>query len=309
MSIYIDAQKNTIQKIGSLYLDGESKLPNHQFSRFNPKDGDGFSELYDFGKLCVGKGKYWLEHSNPMTAEAPIQAFGITILLSGTHHFINHQSQQSYTLQSPAIILRRGNIGKQTIYLQQQSNMALVTLDFDHNLLHSLDSITQDNAIAYFFLESSASEIKTLQLQHNDAFLHQSHYLLNLPLARSSIDLLHLEGAALELLSAILHHKRSNTALPLAIRKTIEILDHDFHQKLTIRALARQAGINECDLKKLFKLHMQQTIGTYLLNTRMQNAQLMLKEGHPVQHAAHASGYDNPQYFKKIFKQYFGYSL
>ena len=309
MSIYIDAQKNTIQKIGSLYLDGKSRLPNHQFSLFNPKDGDGFSELYDFGKLCVGKGKYWLTQSHLMSAEAPIQSFGITLLLAGTHHFINHQSQQSYTLQSPAIILRRGNIGKQTIYLQQQSNMALVTLDFNHKLLHSLDSIAQDNAFASFFLESPVPTIKTLKLQHNDHFLHQSHYLLNLPLSRSSIDLLHLEGAALELLSAILHHQRSRTVIPLSIRKTIEILDQQFQQKLTIRALARQAGINECDLKRLFKLHTQQTIGKYLLNTRMQNAQLLLKEGHSVQHVAHASGYDNSQYFKKIFKQYFGYNL
>ena len=57
MSIYIDSHKAVLKQVGDIFLDMYSPLPNHHLNQFNPSDGDGYSEIYDFGKLCVGKGQ------------------------------------------------------------------------------------------------------------------------------------------------------------------------------------------------------------------------------------------------------------
>ena len=63
MSIYIDSHKAVLKQVGDLFLDMYSPLPNHHLNHFNPSEGEGYSEIYDFGKLCVGKGKYWVDRA------------------------------------------------------------------------------------------------------------------------------------------------------------------------------------------------------------------------------------------------------
>ncbi|MFC2996370.1 hypothetical protein ACFODO_14050 [Acinetobacter sichuanensis] len=61
----------------------------------------------------------------------------------------------------------------------------------------------QHHDLAKFFLTDSNPALKTINILNKNV-LHQAHYLLNFPPAQSSIDLLHLEGAALELMSLLL---------------------------------------------------------------------------------------------------------
>lgn len=306
MSIYIDSHKSVLEQVGNIFLDAHSQLPNHQLNHFNPSDGEGYSELYDFGKLCVGKGKYWLTQPLTMSAEASLHSFGLTLLLSGTHHIQNHKNKMEYEIHSPMIILRKGNLGLQTIYLQPQKMMSLISLDFNETMLKMITSNIGDCDVTRFFLDPSSPTIQTCNIPNKD-ILHQAHYLLNLAPAQSSIDLLHLEGAALELLSLILHKNAKENSLPLAIQKSIFILENQFDKKITIRTLAKQVGINECDLKRLFKQYTGQTIGHFLRDVRMKHAQLLLKEGVSLDNVANQIGYSSTQYFKQVFEQHFGY--
>ncbi|MEG0406460.1 MAG: AraC family transcriptional regulator [Acinetobacter sp.] len=308
MSIYIDSHKAVLKQVGDIFLDTHSQLPNHHLNHFNPSDGNGYSEIYDFGKLCVGKGKYWVDHPLKMSAETNVHSFGMTILLSGTHHIKNHRSNHDYEIRSPMIILRKGSLGLQTIYLQEQKQMSLITLDFNETLLQMIDTTSKDHDLASFFLSPSTPSIKTLNIPNKNV-LHQAHYLLNLPPAQTSIDLLHLEGAALELVSQLLHKNAVTNTTPPSIQKTILILETQFDTKITIRSLSKQVGINECDLKRLFKEHTGKTIGCFLLNIRMHHAQILLKEGVSVENVANQIGYSSSQYFKQIFERFFGYSF
>lgn len=307
MSIYIDSHKAVLKQVGDIFLDMYSPLPNHHLNHFNPSDGDGYSEIYDFGKLCVGKGKYWVDRPLKMSAECPTNVFGITILLSGTHHIKNHCTNHEYQIRSPMIILRKGHLGLQTIYLQENKEMSLISLDFNENFIEIMESNFQHHDLAKFFLSDHGPALKTINIPNKNV-LHQAHYLLNLPFAQSSIDLLHLEGAALELMSLLLDNNTKSNQAPPSINKTIEILNTDFEQKITIRALAKQVGINECDLKRLFKEYTGKTIGHYLLEIRMKHAQILLKEGVSIENVANQIGYSSGQYFKQIFERHFGYS-
>ena len=306
MSIYIDSHKAVLEQVGDLFLNMYSPLPNHHLNHFNPSDGNGYSEIYDFGKLCVGKGKYWIDRPLKMCAESPHHSFGITILLSGTHHIKNHCSQHEYQIRSPMIILRKGHLGLQTIYLQELQEMSLISLDFNDTFLESIKNYFQHPELAQFFLTGSSPALKTIHVPNKNV-LHQAHYLLNLAPAQSSVDLLHLEGAALELMSLLLDNAAKAEHIPIAIKKTIAILELDFEKKITIRALSKQVGINECDLKRLFKEYTKQTIGHYLLEVRMKYAQSLLKKGVSNEDVANQVGYSSSQYFKKIYGRYFGY--
>lgn len=57
MSKFIDIHKAILKDAGDLYLETGSKLPNHHLNIFNPADGQGYTEIYDFERLCVGKGR------------------------------------------------------------------------------------------------------------------------------------------------------------------------------------------------------------------------------------------------------------
>lgn len=307
MSIYIDSHKVVLKQVGDIFLDSCSPLPNHHLNHFNPSDGDGYSEIYDFGKLCVGKGKYWIDHPLQMSAETPAHSFGITILLSGTHHIQNHKSNHKYEIRSPMIILRKGSLGLQTIHLQEHKEMSLISLDFNQSFLEIMKSNSLNSDFTKFFLNEPSPALKTINIPHKNV-LHQAHYLLNIPSAQSSIDLLHLEGAALELMSLLLGNNRKSNEIPLSVKRTIFILENEFEKKITIRSLAKQVGINECDLKKIFKEYTGKTIGHYLLENRMKCAQILLKEGVSIENVANQIGYSSTQYFKKIYERYFSYS-
>ncbi|AOA57301.1 helix-turn-helix transcriptional regulator [Acinetobacter larvae] len=308
MPIYIDLHQAMLKQVGDVFLDTQSQLPNHYLNRLNPAQGNGYRERYDFGKLCVGKGKYWLHHPLTIKTKVSTHIFGITILLSGTHYIKNHQSNIKYEIRSPMIILRKGNLGVQTIYLPANKNMSLISLDFNESLLPVIGSTFEQHELATFFLNTSMPAIKTIHIPNKDV-LHQAHYLLNAPPAQSSINLLHLEGAALELLSLILHKNTQIDQIPALIQETINILENQFENKITIRHLSKMVGTNECDLKRLFKEHTGKTIGEFLLSIRMRHAQILLKEGISVENTANRIGYSSSQYFKQIFERYFGYSF
>lgn len=306
MSKFIDSHKAILKQVENLYLDTYSNLPNHQLNLCNPSNGQGYSELYDFDRLCVGKGQYWLNNPLKISANRQMYSLGLTILLSGTHHIKNHRTNQEYEFQSPTIILRKGMLGLQTIYLQEHMQMSLITLDFEESLLKRLVPSSTKNDLIHFFLNGDSHTIKATHILHKD-ILHHAQYILNLPLAKNMVDLLHLEGAALELLSLLLQKNTEEEIIAPPIQKAISILESQFDQKITIRDLSKQVGMNECDLKRLFKQSTGHTIGHFLLKTRMKYAQSLLKKGMSIEHVANQIGYSSAQYFKRIFEQHFGY--
>lgn len=305
MTKFIDQHLSKLKQLGEIYVDAHSPLPNHSLNRYRAQDGQGYSELYEFDRFCVGKGEYQLQHALQLTADLDAHDLGITLLLSGTHIIKNHYLNQSYHLNSPMILLRKGRLGAQTIYLQAQVKMALITCDFDYHLLEKLKYSGARNDFYQFFNQPQSSLIATHKLLNKD-ILHQAQYLLKLQPAKTQIDLIHLEGAALELLSTLFRSQNhSGCAL---IDHAIEIIEHRFQDKITIAALARQVGINECDLKRAFKATTGQTIADYILNIRMQHAQRLLKDGLSTAQVAEKIGYSSPQYFRQVFVRHFGYS-
>ncbi|MCV6547329.1 MAG: AraC family transcriptional regulator [Cohaesibacter sp.] len=76
----------------------------------------------------------------------------------------------------------------------------------------------------------------------------------------------------------------------------------------TLSQLAKQVGISVSKLKRDFQNEFSETIGSFILEQRMQTADRMLREGERVSVVAYRLGYSHPESFSASFKKHFGVS-
>lgn len=88
-----------------------------------------------------------------------------------------------------------------------------------------------------------------------------------------------------------------------------EFIDTHYADPLNVNYLARVVGVSTRYLNSLFKERFGIGVQEQIIATRMQAANEMLKTGKfMVKQVAAKCGYDDPLYFSKAFKAYFGYS-
>lgn len=85
-----------------------------------------------------------------------------------------------------------------------------------------------------------------------------------------------------------------------------EHISTHFNETITIPQLARICGLNECKLKRLFKLKYQNTIYQCVLNHRLELAKKLLQGGNDtIEKIALQCGYENSASFIRVFKNKF----
>ena len=97
--------------------------------------------------------------------------------------------------------------------------------------------------------------------------------------------------------------KKSN---PL-IQKTLAYLQEHFTDpQLSLSSVAREFGITDIYLSKLFKDHTSSNYSTYVETLRMGKAQELLGLNLSISQTALRSGYSSVQTFRRVYKQHFG---
>lgn len=87
-----------------------------------------------------------------------------------------------------------------------------------------------------------------------------------------------------------------------------DFIDTHYAGPISVESLARMAGISTCYLNRLFKKKFGLGIQEQIISTRMYAALEMLKTGNfMIKQIALKCGYDDPLYFSKAFKKYYGY--
>ncbi len=140
-------------------------------------------------------------------------------------------------------------------------------------------------------------------------------------LARALIDavadghVLHHEATILRLLSWVqqVTSTAARAALPIRpdvagkIYRAAAIIERRYDSPPTITELARLAAINECDLKRLFKVIFGQSIGRYSRIKRLEAARDLLIHGSlNITDVALEVGFHNPSRFATAFRNHFG---
>jgi AraC-like DNA-binding protein len=91
------------------------------------------------------------------------------------------------------------------------------------------------------------------------------------------------------------------------IQEALQVINGNIDQPLTIRALSRKVGMNECYLKKGFKSVTGKTIHEYQQERRIERAKELLKQdGLSVTDVANTLGYSSISHFSTAFKRVTG---
>jgi len=92
--------------------------------------------------------------------------------------------------------------------------------------------------------------------------------------------------------------------LILAVKQAI---DSEYGESLQVKELARRFNINQSYLSTLFKQEIGLSLSAYLQNLRLEKACSLLQEtGIPIADIALAVGYNDPQYFYRLFRKAVG---
>lgn len=83
-------------------------------------------------------------------------------------------------------------------------------------------------------------------------------------------------------------------------------LAHLADEKLNVDLMASQLKISRTNLYKLVHREFGVTPANLILDLRLKNAEVLLKEGLKVREVALKCGFIDPKYFSKVFKKYYG---
>lgn len=94
--------------------------------------------------------------------------------------------------------------------------------------------------------------------------------------------------------------------IPEFVSKTLLYISENYGQKLSLDMLASQAGCSVTYLAKVFKQYTGKTIYNHIIDTRIGNAQIMLKHGRSVTDVCFETGFDDCSNFIRTFKKMTG---
>ncbi|WEE35977.1 helix-turn-helix transcriptional regulator [Lactiplantibacillus paraplantarum] len=104
-----------------------------------------------------------------------------------------------------------------------------------------------------------------------------------------------------------LQHGNANQDQLALVNAATYYLDAHYNKDLTLGIVAATLHVSAAYLSRTFKTIQGETPISYLTRLRMQRArQLLVEDATTVSEVAHAVGYQDPYYFSKLFKRYFG---
>jgi two-component system response regulator YesN len=98
------------------------------------------------------------------------------------------------------------------------------------------------------------------------------------------------------------HHTRS-----YLIKQIQEIVANELGQDISVKTIADRVYLHPVYLSKIYKMEMGESLGDYIIRMRMERALYYLKNTNKkIYEITMELGYQNPQYFSKMFKKHHG---
>lgn len=102
---------------------------------------------------------------------------------------------------------------------------------------------------------------------------------------------------------------RKQNALSRPVSRCVEYIDAHLNEHLTLNVLSDQIGLCAGHLTTIFKREMNQTIGQYILNSRIQTAKNMLNYSElTYSQISSALAFSSQSHFTKVFREQTGYT-
>ncbi len=173
-----------------------------------------------------------------------------------------------------------------------------------------------------FSFASGDLEIIKAKLYEFSAFLSRSAVEAGAPIASlteivkkssrlvlDNIDFQDLCASTIEILDNfidVVYESRSKRVSSTHLSKAIRYLQVHYGEEIDLETLAKNVFVSSCYLSHLFRNEMGTTFSDYLTRIRLENAKRLLLDGESVEQVSERVGYNDSNYFIKIFKKYVG---
>ena len=87
-----------------------------------------------------------------------------------------------------------------------------------------------------------------------------------------------------------------------AFNQALEYIDNHFAEQISMEDLEMVLNMGSSNIARMFKKYLNQSFVPYLNEVRMRNACRLLDEGVAIKEAADRSGFNNLNYFYRVFK-------
>ena len=102
--------------------------------------------------------------------------------------------------------------------------------------------------------------------------------------------------------TTVVHATRSTAAL----RRVRDLLEAEYARTVTISELAREAGLSTFHLIRVFRASFGLPPYKYLEQVRIQQARRLIRDGFPLTHVVHATGFSDQSHLTRYFKRIVG---
>lgn len=94
---------------------------------------------------------------------------------------------------------------------------------------------------------------------------------------------------------------------PVPLRRAIALIDSSFASPLQLSSVAGECGVSPAYLSRLFSEHLKMSFIDYLTGVRLSQAEKLLKErSMSVKEISYTCGFNDPNYFSRLFRKKFG---
>lgn len=90
------------------------------------------------------------------------------------------------------------------------------------------------------------------------------------------------------------------------LNRLMEFIDQHYAQELHLSDCAKALATSESNVARLFRKYLNTSFSAYYNEVRINKAKALLAGGHPIKEAAAMVGYNNLNYFYRIFKAQLG---
>jgi len=139
---------------------------------------------------------------------------------------------------------------------------------------------------------------------NDDKVYHMTEsYMLKLTTVKNLTDLSYVLLEILEQFTNLAFSHTASNNLSI-IKKSIAYINDRYNQNLTLDMVAEHIGLNPSYFSSLFKKETGINFSNYLINLKIDNAKLLLRNTNlPLINIAIELGFDNQSYFSNVFKK------
>lgn len=105
---------------------------------------------------------------------------------------------------------------------------------------------------------------------------------------------------------ALLFENSIKENLPDYFLNAVSFINTNFRENINIKNLCRDNGISESGFRQIFKKYYSKTPVEYITDLRLEYARNLIAGNMPITEAATQSGFQDPKYFARVVKKYFG---